>query len=53
MEALTLGERIEPMPRNKKYPPELRERAVAMVLEWHRERSRTDGGTIAIPNPGQ
>jgi len=32
------------MPTNKQYPPELRERAVAMVLEWRRERNRTDGG---------
>jgi transposase len=44
LEALTLGERIEPMPTNKQYPPELRERAVAMVLEWRRQRNRTDGG---------
>jgi len=26
------------------YPPELKERAVRMVLEWRRERDRTDGG---------
>jgi len=32
------------MPTKKQYPPELRERAVAMVLEWRRERNRTDGG---------
>jgi len=32
------------MPTNKQYPPELRERAVAMVFEWRRERNRTDGG---------
>ena len=33
------------MPTYKKqYPPELRERAVAMVLEWRKERNRTDGG---------
>jgi transposase len=44
LEALTLRERIEPMPTKKQYPPELRERAVAMVLEWRRERNRTDGG---------
>jgi transposase len=44
LEALSLGERMEPMPTQRKYPPELKERAVAMVLEWRRERSRTDGG---------
>ncbi len=32
------------MPTHKRYPPELKERAVAMVLEWRRERDRTDGG---------
>jgi transposase len=32
------------MPTNKQYPPELKERAVAMVHEWRRERNRTDGG---------
>jgi transposase len=32
------------MPTHKRYPPELKERAVAMVLEWRRARNRTDGG---------
>ncbi len=32
------------MPTNKQYPPELKERAVQMVLEWRREHNRTDGG---------
>jgi transposase len=32
------------VPRNKPYPKELREQAVALVLEWRRERNRTDGG---------
>jgi transposase len=32
------------MPTHKKYPPELKERAVAMVLEWRRARNRSDGG---------
>jgi transposase len=44
LEALTLGERMEPMPTHKKYPPELKERAVAMVLEWRREHDRKNGG---------
>src|SRR5580658_1163774 len=35
---------MEPMPTHKKYPPELKERAARMVLEWRRERDRTDGG---------
>ena len=35
---------MESVPNNKRYPKELRERAVAMVLEWRRERNRTDGG---------
>ena len=35
---------MEPMPTNKQYPPELKERAVQMVLEWRREHNRTDGG---------
>ena len=32
------------MGTTKQYPTELRQRAVAMVLEWRRERGRTDGG---------
>jgi transposase len=28
----------------KPYPPELRERAARMVLEWRQTRGRTDGG---------
>ena len=32
------------MPTHKKYPDELKERAVRMVLEWRRENNRTDGG---------
>ncbi len=28
---------MEPMPSHKRYPHELKERAVAMVLEWRRE----------------
>lgn len=33
------------MPSHKKpYPPELRERAVRMVLEWRQARNRSDGG---------
>jgi len=32
------------MTTKKQYPPELKERAAAMVLEWRRERNRTDGG---------
>ena len=35
---------MESVPNNKPYPKELRERAVEMVLEWRRERNRTDGG---------
>ena len=35
---------MEPMPSPKQYPPELKERAVAMVLEWRRQRNRADGG---------
>ncbi len=35
---------MEPMPTHKRYPPELKERAARMVLEWRRERDRTDGG---------
>jgi transposase len=32
------------MSTHKEYPPELRERAVAMVLEWRREHGRQNGG---------
>ena len=39
---------MESVPRNKPYPKELRERAVALVLEWRRERNRTDGGLNEI-----
>jgi transposase len=35
---------MEPMATHKKYPPEIKERAVRMLLEWRRERDRTDGG---------
>jgi transposase len=35
---------MEPMASPKKYPPELRERAVRMVLEWRQARGRGDGG---------
>ena len=38
---------MEPMP-TQAVPKELRERAVAMVLEWRRERNRTDGGLTEI-----
>ncbi len=44
LEALTLGERIEPMPSHKQYSPELKQRVVRTVLEWRRERDRTDCG---------
>ncbi len=36
------------MPHHKEYPAELRERAVAMVLEWRRERLRTNGGLTEV-----
>jgi transposase len=39
---------MEPMPNSKPYPKELREQAVALVLEWRRERNRTDGGLNEI-----
>ena len=39
---------MESVPNSKPYPKELRERAVAMVLEWRRERNRTDGGLTEI-----
>jgi hypothetical protein len=39
---------MESVPKSKPYPKELRERAVAMVLEWRRERNRTDGGLTEI-----
>jgi transposase len=39
---------MESVPRNKPYPKELREQAVALVLEWRRERNRTDGGLTEI-----
>jgi transposase len=39
---------MEHMQRGKPYPAELRERAVAMVLEWRRERGRTDGGLSEV-----
>ena len=32
------------MEHRKPYPPELRERAARMVLEWRRARDRKDGG---------
>ena len=35
---------MEHMSSPRKFPAELRERAVRMVLEWRRERGRTDGG---------
>jgi transposase len=40
--------RMESVPKNKPYPKELRESAVNLVLEWCRERNRTDGGLIEI-----
>jgi len=39
---------MESVPTNKPYPKELREQAVALVLEWRRERNRTDGGLKEI-----
>jgi transposase len=39
---------MESVPNSKPYPKELRERAVAMVLEWRRERNRSDGGLTEI-----
>jgi transposase len=39
---------MESVPRNKPYPKELREQAVSLVLEWRRERNRTDGGLTEI-----
>jgi len=39
---------MESVPTNKPYPKELREQAVALVLEWRRERNRTDGGLNEI-----
>ena len=35
---------MESVPNSKPYPKELRDQAVALVLEWRRERNRTDGG---------
>ena len=32
----------------KKYPPEMRERAVRMVLEWRAARGRSDGGLTEV-----
>src|ERR1700752_3605780 len=39
---------MESVSTNKPYPKELRERAVALVLEWRRERNRADGGLNEI-----
>jgi transposase len=39
---------MESMGNGKPYPAELRERAVAMVLEWRRDRDRTDGGLAEV-----
>jgi transposase len=39
---------MESVATNKRYPDELKERAVAMVLEWRRERGRTDGGLTDV-----
>jgi len=39
---------MEFMQKGKPYPAELRERAVAMVLEWRRERQRSDGGLAEV-----
>ena len=36
------------MPAHKKYPPELKERAVHMLLEWREARGRGDGGVIEV-----
>jgi transposase len=35
---------MEHMGSPRKYPPELKERAVEMVREWRRQRGRVDGG---------
>jgi transposase len=39
---------MESMGRNKRYPPELRERAVELVREWRQARGRSDGGLKEI-----
>jgi transposase len=36
------------MPHHKENPDELKARAVAMVLEWRRERLRTNGGLVEV-----
>ena len=35
---------MESVATNKAFPDELKQRAVAMVLEWRKERGRIDGG---------
>jgi transposase len=35
---------MEPMSSPRKYPPEVRERAVRLVRDWRRDRNRVDGG---------
>jgi transposase len=35
---------MEPMSSPRKYPPEVRERAVRLVREWRQSRDRRDGG---------
>jgi putative transposase len=48
VEVPSFRETMEFMQKGKPYPPELRERAVAMVLEWRRERNRTDRGLAEV-----
>ncbi|MQA92962.1 MAG: transposase [Gemmatimonas sp.] len=35
---------MEPMPAQRKYPDEIRERAVRLVFEWRKDRHQTSGG---------
>jgi transposase len=48
VEALYLGTRMESMGRNQKYPREVKERAVRMLLEWRATRNTTVGGVDEI-----
>jgi transposase len=48
MEASSLGERMKSMGSTRKYPPEMRERAVRLVYEWRQARGRTDGGLTEV-----
>ena len=36
------------MPSRKRYPPEFKERAARLVLEWGQARRRTDGGVNEV-----